>query len=83
MEFDQVRVYYSTTHERSIRTISSAPCKKDSLESTKLLLDIFQTLINEPRFMLIQDQIFDKMTVSHNGSCWQVTYDGLVPRNKE
>lgn len=83
MDFGQIKVYHSTTHERAIKTIESAPCDKDSLEGARLLLDIFQTLINEPRFMLIADNMFDKMSVVHNNGRWQVIYEGLVPKNKE
>lgn len=82
MQFNRRRHYFNITQERVVMTIYSEPCQPKSLSSLNNLTAIFTNLVADPRLMQCDDAVFDNCRITHDGNCWVMTMEALVPRRE-
>lgn len=80
MEFQHQKFYYNTSSERVRVTIRSAPCAPRSQQAQTILVQIMQNMIEDPRLMYCDNNMFDNMTTRHDGTQWVIIMESIVPK---
>lgn len=79
MKRTQTKVPYGPTESRFRVVIESDPCPPRTLESRRFQFELLSQMAADPMLTACGPAMFETMKWRHNGACWIVELEAIVP----
>ncbi len=71
---------YDENKMRVRLTVESDECHREELKSRFVKVELLRYVADDPSFSACGGQDFDTMKMYHNGVCWVMEFEAIVPR---